>query len=172
MRPRADEMVQSVIWTLDNYIVPDLTDPLAKSMARAMGNVLRIVAARILLEGPSLDEDNRELRQALRSAQALLERTASAREEPTLSDPARQIETALAKPNRAPEDYRTVASLIEEATGLRWALVRAIEALDENKAVLTGPEHERVRGEIHTYLRHQLEREATYTREALSGPWF
>ena len=49
--------------------------------------------------------------------------------------PASALYTALTKPHRAPEDYPTVASLIEEATGLRWALVRAIEALDENADV-------------------------------------
>ena len=61
MRPRADEVLTSVIATIDEYIAPDLTSPFAKSLVLTVKNLLNHVKLRVEREGPALFEDNREL---------------------------------------------------------------------------------------------------------------
>ena len=167
MRPRADEIVHSIAWTFDSYIAPDLTDPFAKSLALSISYLLRHVEQRIRHEGPALYADNQEIRGVLSSVQALLHNTPVVLSQAPFVDLSREIETALTRNARSPDEYPTLESLTNEATELRWALVHAIDALDKNKPLFAPSDYQKVRDRIRTYLRHQLEREATHV-QALS----
>ncbi len=164
MRPRADELVHSIAWTFDRYITSDLSDPFSKSLALSIGYLLRSVEQRIQHEGPALWACNREIRSPLRSVQSLIESTPTARTELAFAGLSKEIDAALSKVYRGADDYPTLESLTDEATELRWPLVHAIEALHKSPALFDASEYQRVRGEIRTYLKHQLEREAVYVQ--------
>lgn len=166
MRPRADEIVHSIAWTFDKYIAPDLSAPFSKSLALSIGYLLRNVAQRIRQEGPALWADNREIRDPLRSVQALVQNTPAARTQPALALLVQEIQSALSKEYRGPDDYPTLESLADEATALRWPLAHAIGALQKHPALFKPAEYQRVRDEIRTYLKHQLEREAAHVQVA------
>jgi hypothetical protein len=164
MRPRADEIVHSIAWTFDRYIATDLSDPFSKSLALSIGYLLRSVEQRIQHEGPALWACNREIRDALRSVRTVIESTPGACSEPAFASLSKEIEAALGKEYRGTDDYPTLESLTDEATELRWPLVHAIEALQKNPSLFDASDYQRVRDEIRTYLKHQLEREAVYVQ--------
>ncbi|MCC6381657.1 MAG: hypothetical protein IT304_04070 [Dehalococcoidia bacterium] len=162
MRPRADEIVRSVAWTFDRHIVPDLTDPFAKSLALSLGYLLRNVEQRLREEGPALWADNREIRETLGSVRALIKTTPGAAEREPFAALVAEIDAVLARQFRGPDDYPTLESITDEATALRWPLAHAIGALRGDPAPFEPADYERVRGEIRAYLKRQLERESRH----------
>lgn len=162
MRPRTDEIVRSIAWTFDRYIVPDLSDPFACSLALSIGYLLRNVEQRLREEGPALWADNREIRDTLRSVRALIKATPAAVERDRFASVLSEIDTVLGRQFRSPEDYPTLESVADEAAALRWPLVHAIEALRAEPSPFDPAEYQRVREEIRSYLKHQLERESRH----------
>ena len=162
MRPRADEVMQSITWTFETHIVPDLTDPLARSLCLTMSYLLRQVELRIRLEGPALHADIREVRQTLAAVQRLLRATPAASTEPALSGLDQEIAATLERVYRSPDEYPVVESLMNEAEAMNWALVHAIRILDETRERFLQVPYQQVRDEIRACMAHQLERQATY----------
>ena len=162
MRPRADEIVQSITWTFEEHIVPDLKDPLAKSLSLTLGYLLRHVEQRIRDEGPALHADIREIRQALRSVQDLLQRTPAIVSDPDLSRLSQEIAAVLGRQYRLPDEYPRVESLMDEADALGWVLVQVIKALEGAKDKFPEAPYRTVRQEIRTYLANHLRRQAAY----------
>jgi hypothetical protein len=162
MRPRADEVMQSITWTFEKHIVPDLTDPLARSLCLTMSYLLRQVELRIRLEGPALHADIREARKTLASVQTLLAQAPAASSEPALSGLANEIAEALGRVYRSPDEYPVVESLLGEAEAMNWALVHAIKVLDATGERFPQHLYGQVRDEIRAYMAHQLERQARY----------
>jgi hypothetical protein len=164
MRPRADEIVHSITWTFDRYISPELNDPFAQSLALSIGYLLRSVEQRIRHEGPALWECNRAIRGPLGLVRKLIAGSSEARAESVFTDLLDEIDAALGKEFRSPEDYPTLESLADEAAGLRWPLTHAIEALQQHPEPFDAAEYTRARSEIRDYLKLQLEREAAYVQ--------
>ncbi|HJP41066.1 MAG TPA: hypothetical protein QGF35_05115 [Dehalococcoidia bacterium] len=162
MRPRADQVVTSVAWTFDRYIVPELNDPFAKSLALSIGYALRNVEQRLREEGPAIWADNREIRVTLRNVRDLVQSTPGASEKEPFSSLLTEIDAALGKEYRGRGDYPTLESITDEATELRWPLVHAIEALRAHSADFEDGAYQGVRAEIRDYLKRQLERESQH----------
>jgi hypothetical protein len=163
MRPRADEILHSVIATYEEYIVPEVDEPFAKSLAATIANLLRHVQLRIEHEGPILFTDNAEIRDVLSTVRAYCEEVA------VLDDLGDDIAKTLDASTRDPGAYPTLHAVVDEATELRWALQRAIRALEERREALDGERYREIRTAIRRYLRASIEREAALIVPAFTG---
>jgi hypothetical protein len=166
MRPRADEMLRSVIATFDEYVAPDVSDPFAKSLALTISNLMRNVALRIDQEGQSLFDDNREVRAVLEGVHSYFETAVGGR----FDAQAKEIADALTREHYGPGVYPSLALVTEEATDLRWALQHAIRALESARPDLGAqPDYQELRRGIRRYLRASLEREMPFIVPAFTG---
>lgn len=171
MRPRADEILRSVVATYEEYILPEVSEPFARSIALTLANLMRHVALRIEQEGPDLDADNEELRQLL----SRLHRYCCSAGEDRLADLERWIAdvstpAGVSTPGAPGPAYRNLADLIDEATELRWVLQKGIRLLESLRPELGGsPEYEEIRSAIRRYLKSSLAREMALIVPAFTG---
>lgn len=168
MRPRTDEILKSLLWTFDEWIVPDVTTPYAKSLTLTMGNLLRHVILRVELEGDLLFEDNRDLRAVLGEVGGFIEGLKPVPD--GLSGTGAEIAAALGQEYHGGDVYPSVARLVEEATALRWVLVHAIDALQGARDALSDDSaYLAARQAIRDYLGRQLDREGTMIEPAFTA---
>jgi hypothetical protein len=74
LRPRSDEILRSVLWSFEEFIVPELSDPYAISVGHTITNLLRHLALRDALDrairalqaAPSESEEYAQLRARIR----------------------------------------------------------------------------------------------------------
>lgn len=170
MRPRADEVLRSVIWTYDTYLAPQVEEPLARSLSLTVGNLLRHVLVRVEREGAILFEDNRALRELLDSIRAFLRSPAAVDAAVGGPDLLDEIDGVLAGEYHGPDVYPSLALLAEEAADLRGAADRALRALRAARPALGDDEDYRAtRAAIRVYLRDHLLREMPLVAEAFTG---
>jgi hypothetical protein len=166
MRPRADEILRSVVATFDTYIAPEVRDPFAQSLALTLSNLMRNVALRIGLEGQALFDDNAQLRGVLEHIRVYVD----GRLDDRFAACTKEIGEALRREHYGPGVYPSLALVTEEATDLRWTLQHAIRELEAARPELgEEPEYEELRREIRRYLRASLEREMAFTVPAFTG---
>ena len=163
MRPTADEVMETVLSTFDEHILPNVAPGLPNSLAITTRNLLRHVQLRLRLEAKALWEDNEELRLLLA---AIADYAGDAED---LAELAHDITTGAAA--AAAVGFRGLAELSDEAGRLRWILSRAIEGLQQARQI-HGREHAylTLRARVRTYLNHQLDREAAWIEPAFVGP--
>lgn len=159
MRPYPDEILRSMQYSLDTYVIPHVSDKWGSYVAKVMRRMLVHLERRWQLEGPLLVTDTAELRQLL---EAMGDRLA-ALDGPAAGDRAAallgDIGSALDETAAIPDGYQSVEQLTERNERLREALVGLIEGLDE-LAATTGEEAlAPMREEIHAYLLRQSERD-------------
>jgi hypothetical protein len=170
MRPTAAEVLRAAIWSYDTYIQPEVREPFARSLSLTVGNLLRHVLARLEHEGQLLFEDNRELTGVLLGVREFVERLDPAGTTPELSVLSGAIDDALHKEFWRADDYPALHLVVERACSLRAVLDDAIRALQAARDTLGARDDYRaLRERIRSYLRHQLERQATWDTEALVG---
>ena len=170
MRPRADEVLNSVIWSFDTYITPELEEPFNHSLALTIGNMLRNVLERIESEGQSLFDSNRELESVLLTAKNYINKNTDASKNNDLKILPARIEEAIEKQFWTEEEYPSLERVTEKATLLRASLVEVIEGLQNAKNDLgEDEEYKELRVQIRHYLKNQLAREAKWSTEALQG---
>mgnify|MGYP003306203878 CR=1 FL=1 len=170
MRPRADEVLNSVIWSFDTYITPELEEPINHSLALTIGNMLRNVLERIESEGQSLFDSNRELESVLLTAKNYINKNTDASKNNELKILPARIEEAIEKQFWTEEEYPSLERVTEKATLLRASLVEVIEGLQNAKNDLgEDEEYKELRVQIRHYLKNQLAREAKWSTEALQG---
>lgn len=165
MRPRADEVMQSIIWTYDEHILPNVQGDLPKSLALTVSNLLRHVMLRMEREAPALIEDNAELREVLAQISGYIASL------PAPPQALQQLQPALIKQSKAAvvNGYLSPLALTEEAEGLRALLDTTLKALQEQRATLGGaPEYKAVRNRIRAYLNNQIKRQSLWIREAFT----
>lgn len=168
MRPRADEIVQSIVRTYEEYVLPEVEEPYARSLGLTIANLLRLVKLRIEQEGPLLYEDNRDLRETLAEVADYLSSAQPIRDR--FSESLEEIQEVLRRQFRADGAYPTLESVDAEATALRWPLVRAIRVLEGDRAELGQQEdYQSVRARIRQYLRRSIEREGNLIVPAFTG---
>ena len=126
MRPRADEVLNSVIWSFDTYITPELEEPFNHSLALTIGNMLRNVLERIESEGQSLFDSNRELESVLLTAKNYINKNTDASKNNELKILPARIEEAIEKQFWTEEEYPSLERVTEKATLLRASLVEGI----------------------------------------------
>ena len=170
MRPRADEVLNSVIWSFDTYITPELEEPFNHSLALTIGNMLRNVLERIESEGQALFDSNRELESILLVAKNYITNNTDASKNNELKILPARIEEAIEKQFWTEEEYPSLERVTEKATLLRASLVEVIEGLQNAKNDLgEDEEYKELRVQIRHYLKNQLAREAKWSTEALQG---
>jgi len=165
LRPRADEIVNSILYSFEEFVVPELEEPYAVSVGHTIRNLLRHVALRIELEPPALYTGNEEMRAVLRDIAAY----ASSSEAASLAAVPADIAAALAaaEPHTP---YPSLSTLSTHAIVLRGVLDRTIRALQAARPELgSDPAYLELRSRIRTCLARQLEREAEWTTPAFSG---
>jgi len=166
MRPRADEVLHSVIATFDEYVAPDVTEPFAKSLTLTLSNLMRNVALRIEHEGQALFDDNQQLREVLDHVRGYVEASATSR----FDSVAKEIADALERVHVGPGVYPSLELMTDEATDLRWALQHSIRALEAARPEFgEAPEYKELRVRIRRYLRASLEREMGLVVPAFTG---
>lgn len=151
MRPAAHQILDTVIATFEQYVVPEIDDEYVQSLGLTIGQLLRSVRERILHEPESLWEDNADLRAVL--AQMELPSGLSTR-----------VGAAIERADEVigPGVYPTTERLMEQADVLRAALVSVIEATSEAA--------DPARRAGRDYLRRQLERQIPWLVDAWTGP--
>lgn len=165
MRPRADEIMASILASFEEYIVPEVEEPFAQSVTLTLSNLMRLVKLRIEQEGPMLHADNVDIRDTLATVRAYLAEHPSGVEAIV-----REIDEALAAPALPTDDYPTLAWMSAQSTRLRWALQHALEALEGSAGDRRGEErYDAVRTSIRHYLRRSVEREGAVIIPAFTG---
>lgn len=158
LRPRSDEILASVLWSFEEFIVPELSDPYAISVGHTITNLLRHLALRVELEPPALFAGNAELREVLADI-AVYARAAGPAE--LADDLGRTLTAAPAS------DYPSASRLVDDALALRGALDRAIRALQA--APSDSEEYLNLRARIREWIGRALAREAEWIVPAFSG---
>jgi hypothetical protein len=159
LRPRSDEILRSVLWSFEEFIVPELSDPYAISVGHTITNLLRHLALRVELEPPALFAGNAELRELLADIAAYATAAGGA----ALAD---DLERTLAATTPA-SDYPSASRLTDDALALRGALDRAIRALQA--APSESAEYLELRARIRQWVGRALAREAEWIVPAFSG---
>jgi hypothetical protein len=158
LRPRSDEILRSVLWSFEEFIVPELSDPYAVSVGHTITNLLRHLALRVELEPPALFVGNAELRELLADI-AGYARAAGPAE---LAD---DLDRTLAA--TPPSEYPSASRLADDALALRGALDRAIRALQA--APSESAQYLALRASVREWIGRALAREAEWIVPAFSG---
>lgn len=159
MRPYPDEILRSMQFSLDTYVIPNVDDKWGSYVAKVMRRMLIHLERRWEFEGPLLVEDIDDLRGLF----ATLGDQLSALDGPAAGDEAARLVELL---GRALDDsdepitgYVSVRELTERNEQLRETLVQVIEGLDGLEEVAADGELETPRHEIRSYLRRQTDRD-------------
>jgi hypothetical protein len=170
MKPTAADVLRSAIWSYDTYIQPEVREPFAQSLSLTVGNLLRHVLARVEREGQLLFEDNRELTEVLLAVRRFAASLDPARRTAALDALPAAVDEALSREFWKDGEYPALHLVVERACCLRSVLDDAIRALQSVRDTLGDRDDYRdLRDRIRVYLRHQLERQATWDTEALVG---
>ena len=162
MRPNAVEILRSIGATFDEYLLPEISEPFARSLALTISNLLRHVTLRVEQEGGMLAAEITDLRDVLGL-------TASFASSAGLDEVAAEIRTAC-EHEPAAIAFVEMSELEDEAMALQWALQHAIRAFDTRRDELAGRDgYQEVRRAIRQYLRRSLEREGTLIVPAFTG---
>ena len=162
MRPNAVEILRSIGATFDEYLLPEISEPFAHSLALTVSNLLRHVTLRLEQEGRVLVAEIEDLRAVLSQARAF---AASA----GMPEVASEIEAVCAE-EPASRCYVEIQDLEREVTGLRWALQHAIRALEQGRTGFEAREgYGELRIAIRQHLRRSLEREGGLVVPAFTG---
>lgn len=146
--PDVDDVLASVIDTVERYIAPAIDDEYARSLGLTVVELLRSMRARVAHEGEALFVDNAQLRGLLAELRPLVP-----------DDVATAVDDALAF---RIEGYPSVARMQDEALTLRAALVACIEALPD-------ADHPG-RVAVRAYLTDGLRRQQPWLVHAFVGP--
>jgi hypothetical protein len=156
INPTADDVLAAIIETFDRYLLPEIHDEYAASLALTVSQLLRSVRARVAHEGEALWEDNAELRSLLATlAPRLREGTAAS------VAAAAAVDSTLASSAPRTDTYWSTPRLQAEAMALRAALVDVIEALPDGDH----PARAAIRG----YLEANLRRQEPWLVDAFTG---
>lgn len=158
MRPFPDEILRSMQYSLQTYVIPHVDDKWGSYVAKVMKRMLLHLERRWKLEGPLLLEDITDLRSVLGSLRKSLS-TAPLEKDEDARRLVVGIDTTLAGTRELPTGYVSVESLTGVSESLRETLVTVIGTCD----LLAERGFEEVlapaRGEIRSYLRREVDRD-------------
>lgn len=166
MKPNTSEILESVIWSLQTYVEPELQSPFARSVMLTVANLLRHVKLRAESEPQLLAEDIRDLAAVLGRATGRL-----GGEAPLSLAVGQAVERArgtLAEPGVEP--VPSVATLAARSEALRECLDVLLQALSAVREHFEDdPRYADTRQDIRRYLARQLEREGQLVTPAFIG---
>ena len=158
MRPFPDEILRSMQFSLQTYVIPNVSDKWGSYVAKVMKKMLLHLELRWKLEGPLLLEDIMDLRSVLASIRAALSAAAFARNEDA-GALVERIDTSLAATSELPSGYVSIEMLTQHSETLRETLVTVIGTCDllaeRGFETTLAP----VRDEIRAYLRREVDRD-------------
>lgn len=168
MKPSTADIIDSIIWSLDAYVAPEVQAPFASSVLLTVGNLLRHVKLRAQHEAEMLMEDNSDLIGVMRAAAERL--GSDTRISHVLKQPLAELVTTL---DRLPKDIgspRSSEALSDDSDVLRQALDNLIHELGAlAPALQTGESYLETRQQIRSYLARQLKREGSLITPAFTG---
>lgn len=158
MRPFPDEILRSMQYSLQAYVIPNVNDKWGAYVAKVMKKMLLHLELRWKLEGPLLLEDIADLRAVLTSLRTALTGPVLGNEN-VAGELVARIDAVLAETGALPVGYVSIESLTTMNEALRETLVVAIGACD----VLAERGFETTlapaRDEIRAYLRREVDRD-------------
>lgn len=158
MRPFPDEILRSMQFSLQTYVIPHVDDKWGSYVAKVMKRMMLHLERRWKLEGPLLLEDIGDLRAVLGTLRAPLSVEPVSRDADAQRLVAR-IDSVLTETAQLPAGYVSVEALTTLSEALRETLVSVIETCDllaergfEDRLAAS-------RIQIRTYLRRQVDRD-------------
>lgn len=166
MRPGSARILDSVIWSLERYVAPELGSPFARSVLATVGNLLRHLQLRAEREAELLWEDNGDLERVLAET---LDRVGTRPElAAALGDLPERMRAVLQRP--AEDAFPTVARLDARSAALGSALEELIRALGAVRERFDAdPVYRECRAAIRAYLARRLERDDALVTPAFTG---
>lgn len=168
MKPSTADIIDSIIWSLDTYVAPEVNAPFAKSVLLTVGNLLRHVKLRVQQEVTVLSEDIADLNAVLKDAVARLEADGELRQ--ALRQPLAAVVSALSGREAEPVTPPSAEELSDACDALQQALddlIRALAAVDP--ALQERGAYGETRQRIRSYLARQLQREGRLITPAFIG---
>lgn len=160
MRPTQAELLESVSRTIDEYIAPEVTSEMARSLLLTIRYLLHQTGCRVSSEAEGSWEQAVHLRATLERVAAFLAPTNGGADRGGRDPLAAEVAEALERTSRPPDEYPSLALLTEETTELRRILDVVIRELDSRARRGTERDrYDRIRSDIRDCLRHQLETE-------------
>ena len=164
MRPSASDIIDGITWSLETYVAPDVSDPLARSAIRSTMNLLAHLRARLQDEAQVLWEDSREKRDLL-AAVAELAGQIGGEAATTVAQAASRAEDVASAADSAPP---AVDAMLVENESLKEALTTVIDTLEAGRDAL-GPAYSELDELVRSQLRRQLDRENRWIFSAFAG---
>ena len=169
MIPTSSEIFTGMKWSLENEIAPLLKDPRAQSSVRCMLMLLDHLILRVDIEGPVLDQDNRDMLQTLEQITEWLKQTRLSDTHPEIKNLITEIETTLSE-QKSPMGYVPAISILQEVnTSLKGLFLRMIKAVETCSDNIPLEMSNQCKQEIDKLLRQQLDRYFQWIERAFVG---
>ena len=157
MKPDTPEILDSILWSLETYVEPEVQSPFGRSVMVTVGNLLRHVKLRAETEAEILFEDNDDLERLLTRLVARFE--AHPELSKVLESTLAGVRAVLAAGDEEKKHFPTVARLSARAEALRQSLDDLLKALGSVRFDFPSDEtYIGSREEIRAYLARQLQR--------------
>ena len=168
MKPTTADIIDSIIWSLDTYVAPEVQAPFASSVLLTVGNLLRHVKLRAQQEVGLLAEDNADLVAVLAGCVKSLAADPALGE--SLQSSLSVVSTTLEQQPGEASSSDSVEHLSDVSDVLRQVLDDLIRALGAVAPALQSHEHYvETRQRIRDYLARQLKREGSLITPAFTG---
>lgn len=172
MRPSSREMLQSIEYSFETYVEPELEHPLATSAAAGIKNLLRHLSVRIEAEPELLYRDNHEKKSLCVELAAVLEAAQGTITNSTIVSLIKALNAASEKQYRKAEQFPTLALLADENVSLKAVVDEVIKVLHANRAAIPTTVYEQTSRLVHDQLSRQMERETACFDNTYTGPMF
>lgn len=159
MRPYPGEILRSMQFSLDTYVIPNVEDKWGSYVAKVMRRMLIHLERRWQLEGPLLIEDTHDLRDVLAQMGDRLTNLEGDAAGDTAAHLIDLVGTALDETAEEPSGYVSIEQLTGRNERLREALVGLIEGLDRLAGEVGHEQLDPLRHDLRLYLRRQTDRD-------------
>ena len=159
MRPYPDEIIQGIRWSLENAVIPDLSNEWPQNVARTCLSLLTVLETRWRKEPELLIQDTEEMRELFQSLVLAFGKDPLAGDD-RLAALGREMQGTLRGAHRGEAEYPSVLVLARENEAFRETLVHVIEGMEDVAGEgRHNPEFEELRHEIRSLLRRQMDRD-------------
>lgn len=169
MIPTCSEIFTGMKWSLENEIAPLLDDPRAQSSVRCMLMLLDHLILRVDIEGPVLDQDNRDMLHTLEQITEWLKKTQLSDTHPDIGNLITDIEPILSEQANLKEGVPAISILQKKNTTLKALFLRMIKTVEMHRDNMSVETSIRFKQEIDKLLRQQLDRDFKWIEPAFGG---
>ncbi len=159
MRPYPDEIIQGIRWSLENAVIPDLSNDWPQEVAKNCLTLLAVLELRWRKEPQFLTEDTAEMRALFEETLSSFSRSPLASEE-RLTSLGSELQRTLNAQYSGEEESGPFAPLAAENEAFRETLIQLIDGIEEvAEDGKHASEFDKLRHEIHRFLRRQTNRD-------------